>query len=47
MRWAGHIAYMEKCLQILQCEIMKIIENLGNTGIDRRIILKWILKKRV
>jgi hypothetical protein len=34
----------EKCLQNL-IEKLKLINNMGNLGVDRRIILKWILNQ--
>jgi hypothetical protein len=47
MRWVGHVARMEE-MRNVYCVLVGNPEekdNLEGTGVDERIILKWILKK--
>jgi hypothetical protein len=44
MRWAGHVAHMGG-REMNTGGNMRERDHLGDQGIDRKIILKWILKK--
>jgi len=45
-RWAEHIAHMgvKRNIYIVLVKILKEREDLEDLGVDRRTILKWILK---
>jgi len=47
MRWAGHVACMGERKHIYRILVGNLRErdNLGDSGIDGRIILRWIIRK--
>jgi len=47
MRWAGHVARMgeQRRIQGFGGENLRERDQLGDPGVDRRIILKWIIRK--
>jgi hypothetical protein len=44
MRWAGNVEGTGEKIHTFYCEILKERDNLGDQGIDVRIILKRILQ---
>ena len=44
MRWAGHVVRMEECRGLYRVLVGKTEkrEHLGDTGVDGRIILRWL-----
>jgi len=47
MRWAGHVAPMGERRSVYRVLVGNLRErdNLGDPGVDRRIILRWIFRK--
>jgi hypothetical protein len=47
IRWAGHVACMGEIRGYTECWWGNLGErdHLGNPGVDRRIIIKWIFRK--